>query len=129
MADDARVLALKRIETLVAKARALQATENGAEEARTCAALVLRIIETHGFKIVDPTPKVRRSLMADLLKDMDNIRVPVPSESAGNYTRGVTCLYCKKHIMFREAFKEVPGGAIHEECEMGYEAQRNHYKR
>lgn len=125
MADDARVLALKRLETLMAKERATRGTEEG----RTCAALVLRIIETHGFKIVDPTqvPAARRSLFADALKDMA-ANMPRDPTPASAYPTGVSCVYCKKYIMFREQYTGVEGGIVHDRCFEGYETQRKHYK-
>jgi hypothetical protein len=125
MADDARVLALKRIEALMAKARDLLKTEQGAEEGRTCAALVLSIIETHGFKITDPTPPRRRLLMEDIFEHYQPPRSTRPDTS---YSTGVACVYCKRHVMFREQYTEVEGGVVHDRCFEGYETQRKHHR-
>lgn len=113
----------------MAKARELLKTEQGAEEGRTCAALVLRIIEAHGFKITDPisAPGTRRPLIADALKDMW-ATVPRDHAPASSHPTGVSCVYCQKFIMFREQYTEVVGGVVHDRCFEGYETQRKHYK-
>lgn len=109
----------------MAKARDLLKTEQGAEEGRTCAALVLSIIETHGFKVTDPNPP-KRKLIFEVA--MEGYTRPPSDRPDTSYPTGVSCVYCKKFIMFREQYTEVEGGVVHDRCFEGYETQRKHYK-
>lgn len=126
MVDDARALALKRIEALMAKARDLLKTEQGAEEGRTCAVLVLSIMETHGFKITDPKSAKPRLRLEGLINAQ--YTPSPPTRPATSYPTGVTCVYCKQFIMLREQYTEVEGGVVHDRCFEGYETQRKHHR-